>query len=336
MSIRWHRDKIRADLDGLGLLVDLLMIALVIINLSLILFDWLFSAAPVRELLGLLLPTFTAFYADTIHSDFIFWDLLFVSVYLTEFSIRWIIAIARQTHARWFYYPFIHWYDLLGCIPVGGFRWLRILRVISLLYRLQRTGIVDLRETWLGKTLLRYYGILVEEISDRVVINVLEGAQNEISQGSPLTHRIESQVLAPRRPELVDFAARRLIDISSRTHQRWRAPLGDYLTTLTDAALARTSSGARLAAIPVAGPRALALIGDTVRELGLALSDQLVADLQNDAHRGQLDALLDDLIRHAAGDREQLDRLLRETLLGILEQVKAEVAVQRWRQSAGQ
>src|SRR5690606_42147929 len=51
--------------------------------------------------------------------------LLFVSVYLTEFSIRWLVAIARRTHERWFYFPFVHWYDLLGCIPVGSFRWLQ-------------------------------------------------------------------------------------------------------------------------------------------------------------------------------------------------------------------
>ncbi|PKM21308.1 MAG: hypothetical protein CVV10_10030, partial [Gammaproteobacteria bacterium HGW-Gammaproteobacteria-14] len=229
MAVQWHREKLRFNLDGLGYLVDLLMIALVIINLALILFDWAFSAAPIQQGLGQLAPAFTAFYADTIHADFIFWDMLFVSIYLTEFSIRWIVAIARSTYHRWFFYPFVHWYDLLGCIPVGGFRWLRILRVISVLYRLQRAGIIDLRDTWLGLTVLKYYRILVEEVSDRVVLNVLNGVQREVRSGTPLVHRIESEVLAPRRHELVDFVATRLVSMISETHREWRDDLGGYL-----------------------------------------------------------------------------------------------------------
>lgn len=130
-------------------------------------------------------PGFHAFYRDTIHSNFLFYDLCFVAVYLTEFVIRWIVAIARGTYHRWFFYPFAHWYDLLGCIPVGSFRWLRILRVVGLLMRLQRMGIIDLSQTWLGQTILKYYNIVVEEISDRVVINVLSGAQREIGVAAP-------------------------------------------------------------------------------------------------------------------------------------------------------
>ena len=335
MAVEWHRERFRFNLDGLGLLVDVAMIVLVLVNLALILFDWLFSASVVHDGLMAAAPGFTTFYADTIHSDFMFWDLIFVSIYLTEFSIRWVIAILRGTYHRWFFYPFAHWYDLLGCIPVGGFRWLRILRVISLLYRLQRTGIIDLRYTWLGFTVLKYYRIVVEEISDRVVINVLDGAQREIRQGSPLVHRIESEVLEPRRAELVDFIVNRVVDVLARTHRDWRDGLGDYLSRLTDEALARTPSGARLAAIPVAGPRALALLGDTVRELGVALTDQLVDDLTNPENRETLDALVDGILRHAAGDRHELDRLLRETLLDILDQVKIQVAVQQWKQVEG-
>lgn len=336
MAVQWHRERFRLNMDGLGLIVDLAMIALVILNLGLILFDWMFSAQPVQAGLARLAPEFTAFYADTIHSDFIFWDMIFVSIYLTEFTVRWIIAIARKTHHRWFFYPFAHWYDLLGCIPVGGFRWLRILRVISLVYRLQRTGIIDLRYTWLGFTVLKYYRILVEEISDRVVINVLDGVQREVRQGSPLVHRIETEVLEPRRHELVDFIVSRVVDIVAQTHSQWRQGLGDYLSQLTDDALTRTPSGARLAAIPIAGPRALALIGDTVRELGVALTDQLVEDLTASENRDTLDSIVDGVLRHAAGDRQELDRLIRETLLDVLDQVKVQVAVQQWKETAAE
>jgi hypothetical protein len=330
-GIRWHRNQIKPGLDSLGLLVDLFMILLVVLNLGLILFDWLFSAQLVQSTLARFLPSFTSFYRDTIHSDFIFWDMMFVAVYLVEFHIRWAIAVARKTYHRWFFYPFAHWYDVLGCIPVGSFRWLRILRIISLLHRLQRHGIIDLRYTWLGFTVLKYYRIVVEEISDRVVISVLSNVHKEVREGSPIVHRIQDEVLAPRRPQLVHFASSRLVEIIARTHGQWRQDLGDYLSQLTDDAVARTPSGARLAAIPVAGPRALALLGDTVRELGVALTDQLVDDLTDPANRDTLDELIDGIIGHTVGNRRELDRLIRDTLLDVLDQIKAQVAVQNWK-----
>ena len=333
MNVRLHPEMFRASniWDRLGLLVDLLMITLVIVNLSLIVFDWLFALPWIQDRLASVAPDLTALYADTIHDNFFFYDLWFVGVYLTEFLIRWIIAAARQTYHRWFFFPFIHWYDLLGCIPVGGFRWLRTLRIISLLLRLQRLGVIDLRDTYIGATLLKYYKVLVEEVSDRVVLNVLDGVQREVSQGNPLMQRIQQEVLLPRQAKLVDFAAGRLISAAQETHADYREPLGRYLSHLTDEALGNTRSGARLAAIPVAGPRAVALIGEAVREVGVALVDQLIADISHPDYRDTVDKLLNDLIENSAGNTEQLNSLIRDTLMDVLDQVKQQVAVQNWK-----
>jgi len=332
MKIKLHPEKLKANLDSVGFLIDLFMIALVLFNLGLILFDWLFQVQFVQSGLATLLPAFHDFYRDTIHNDFLFYDLCFVAVYLTEFVVRWIAAIVRNTYHRWFFYPFAHWYDLLGCIPVGSFRWLRILRVVSLLLRLQRMGIIDLSQTWLGQTLIKYYTVVVEEISDRVVINVLSGAQKEIGGGSPLLHRIESEVLAPRQDRLVQFIAERIATATRKTHGEYRDELAGYFAHLTDEAIIRTQAGRRLAAIPVAGPRAIALLGEAVRETGSAFVDQLVDDLASPAHRPQLEQLLHDAIGAAMGEEgEQLDSLVRDTLMDILEQIKQQVAVQQWK-----
>lgn len=331
MKIRLHPEKLKVNLDTLGFAIDLGMIVLVVVNLGLILFDWLFQLPPVHGWLAGTLPAFHGFYSDTIHANFLFYDMCFVAIYLTEFTIRWIAAILRGTYYRWFFYPFAHWYDLLGCIPVGSFRWLRILRVASLLLRLQRMGVVDLSQTWLGETLLKYYRIIVEEVSDRVVINVLSGAQREINSGSPLIHRIEADVLKPRQDKLVSFVAKRLAHATQQSHGQYRDQLALYFIHLTDEALVRTQAGKRLAAIPVAGPRAIALMGEAVRETGTAFVDQLVDDVASPANRPQLEQLLNDLLEAAGGEGEQLNSLIRETLVDVLDQVKTQVAVQQWK-----
>ena len=331
MSVHLYLRKVKPGLDSLGFLIDLLMIALVIINLLWLTFDWLFGFGFISNHIAQLSPAFHEFYATEVHANFLYYDLWFVAVYLTEFSIRWAVAVARQTYHRWFFYPFIHWYDLLGCIPVGGFRWLRLLRVITLLSRLQRTGIIDMSDTAAGRFFIKYYNVLVEEISDRVVLNVLEGVQREVREGNPLLHRIESEVLAPRRQQLVDHLAERIIQASTGIHGRYRDALGEYLARLTDEALAATRSGARLAAIPVAGPRAISMIRETVQELGVALADQLLDDISATENRATLDRLLEDLLGDAIGDTNQISTLVQDTLLEVLEQIKAQVSVQRWK-----
>lgn len=331
MKLHVHPEKLRPDLNTLGFVVDVAMILLVVINLGWIVFDWVFAIGAVQDLFQRQTPAFFDFYKHRIHDNFLYYDLMFVAVYLTEFSIRWIIAIARGTHHRWFFFPFIHWYDLLGCIPVAGLRWLRVLRVVSLLLRLQRMGVIDMRDTWLGQTAIKYYRILIEELSDRVVINVLDGVQRQVGSGNPLVHRIEDEVLAPRKQELVDYLAVRIGNAARDAHGEYRADLGRYLSQLTDEALVRTDAGRRLAAIPVAGPRALALLGEAVREVGTALADQLVEDLNNPAYRPALDRLLGDLVSQAGGDREELNTLVQQTTLDIIEQIKAAVRVQQWK-----
>ncbi|MGB1466185.1 MAG: ion transporter, partial [Alcanivorax nanhaiticus] len=86
MKIKLHPEKLRPNLDTLGFLIDLFMITLVIANLALILFDWLFQVQPFQQLLAEQLPAFHQFYRDTVHADFLFYDLCFVAVYLTEFT----------------------------------------------------------------------------------------------------------------------------------------------------------------------------------------------------------------------------------------------------------
>lgn len=324
--------SVKRPLRKFELVDDVVMIVLVIINLHLIVFDWLFSVLAINSLLASVAPEFHQFYGSTIHADFFYYDLFFVAIFLSEFVIRWIIAVREKTYHRWFFYPFIHAYDLLGCIPIGAFRWLRLLRVVSLVYRLQRAGLIDLSKTAAWQFVQRYYQIVVEEISDRVVLNVLGGVQQQIQQGNPLVHRVQREVLQPRAKQLVDYIAERVITVIEASHERYRDDLGNYLVEFTEQALKNTRSGSKLAALPVVGPRVVMLVSETVRELGSALVEQLISDLTQAENRAKLDEVLITLFEDAAIETEQINQLVSDTLLDILEQIKAEVAKQQWKQ----
>ena len=93
MSVHFNLKRLRPNLDGLGFLIDVGMILLVIANLSLILFDWIYRVEAVQSAMETYTPDFYRFYSDSIHANFFEIDLAFVSVYLTEFVIRWSIGV---------------------------------------------------------------------------------------------------------------------------------------------------------------------------------------------------------------------------------------------------
>lgn len=334
ITINRQRLASRPLIERLGFLIDVGMILLVIANLSLIVFDWLFSAQVIQAIFARYSPSFHNFYLTTIHENFITIDLAFISIYLTELVIRWSVAIYRKTHHRWFFYPFVHWYDVLGCIPVGSFRWLRVLRLITLLHRMQRMGLVDLSGTYLGRTLIKYYKIIVEEVSDRVVINVLQGAQQEIASGSPLLHRIEENVLLPRKNLLAEFVVRKIAEVSRESHTLYHQKATDYLATLVDRSFTQTRQGARIAAIPIAGTRVRLRISETVKEVVESLLSELVKDLEAEENRVALEKLVLDAAHLIAPEGEELNSFIQQVITEVLDEVINQVSVKRWQLEA--
>lgn len=314
-----------------AVIVDLVMMVLILINLGLIIFDWLFAINLVQQLLSSYTPSFFAFYQHYIHAHFTEIDLAFVSIYITEFTVQWAVAIWRKRYHRWFFYPFIHWYDLLGCIPVGSFRWLRVLRVISIAIRLHKLELIDLRETYIGATAIKYYQVLVEEISDRVVINVLNGAQREITQGSPVLERVEKEVLVPHKTALLNMASNQITSSVAHAHQQHRDELGNYLGTLAQSVLQHSSLGRQLHQLPIAGKQLETLINRSTKDFGLALVDELTANITDPSNRHKLNQVLDSFLQGKDANDAPLTPLLQEIIFGIIEQVKTQIAVQNWK-----
>jgi len=222
MPLKFDRQKLRETRQTSWLLLDLAMVFLVLLNLGFIIFDTMYSAEAVHSALAGTVPAFNRFYAEQIHAHFIFYDLVFVSIFLAEFCFQWVMAVRRRRYARWYFYPFLHWYDLIGLIPIGSLRMLRLLRIISLLVRLQKMGVIDLSETRVYRFFEFYFKVFVDEVSDRVIIRTLDDVRREIQDEAPVTRQIISQVIAPQREALVEQLSRRigmLVERSYTNHQ---------------------------------------------------------------------------------------------------------------------
>lgn len=309
---------------------DGLIIMLVVINLGLLLFDTLYLIEPFQQTLASLSPSFDHFYTTTIHARFYTIDLVFVAIFVLDVLLGWAMAIAEKRYHRWFFYPFVHWYDVLGCIPLGGLRWLRALRIISLLYRLQRLSLIDMRRWYLVRGLYKYYGVLLEEISDRVAIRLLGSLQEEIRHSSRLSSRISEEILTPRKTQLVDEIVQRLHQGSSQLHIQNRDLITRYVHALVTRTLYESPEIKRLHKLPM-GQQLTRGLDQTLSQLAAQLVHEMLSSLRSpectQLMKHTIEGGLDSLLQTDA----RSDRVTEDVIVQMLELLKEQVATQRWK-----
>ena len=322
----------RSRRELLGLLDDVVMLVLIVINLTLIVVDWGFASPFVQTQLQSFAPALYTWYDQTIHQHFLLYDLIFVSIFLTEILVRWGVAIYRQRYRRWFFYPFVHWYDVLGCIPVGSLRSLRLLRIVAMVPKLQRTGLIDLRKTALYQTFTTYRDIVLEEISDRVTVRILDGLKTEMQSSHEVTARIAEEVIAPQREALIEAVTHRLQEATAVAYQTQQENFHAYLNSVIEDAVRENREIGTLASLPGVGRPVADLLESAIRDIVFTVVDQMVRDvcsLDNNQALTQVTAASAEALMSPRYD-PRLHRLSRSIVLQSLDVIKDHVQVRRW------
>lgn len=289
--------------------------------------------AIVKQLLSEYLPTFYTYYDLNIHRNFLSIDLLFVGIFIVELFVRWGMSIIRRTYHRWFFYPIVHWYDVLGCIPIASFRFLRILRIVSILYRLQRLSIIDLRKTYLFKVLKKYYEIIMEEITDSVMVKFIEGVQKELMMESAITDKIIAEVIVPRKGILIDWLSGRIAKAISGTYHEYRDEIHLYLEHLVGEALKGNKELKALKQVPVVGSFISKSLEKTVTDVTLNSVNGLMQDLAGGQHHALFHNITEHTVEGLMTQEEQghLSTATRQVLVESLELIKERIKVQQWK-----
>lgn len=265
--LNFDLEHLRSSRQGIWFLVDLLMLVLLIVNLMMILVDTLYRLPVTAEFVAASLPALKP-PLESLKQNFFVLDLGFVTLFLSEFLIRWAVAVKNKVYRRWFFYPFIHFYDVLGCIPLGAFRMLRFLRVFSIFYRLHKLQVIDLRKAGPVRFILFYYDVFMEELSDRVVVNVINGVQTDLASGSRLGRRVIDTLLIPRLGLLESSARQVSLRLSLAMQQEPDHPLGKALRTSVIASMQGNEDLRKLAeAMPMVGNVLHRRLEDLVAEI---------------------------------------------------------------------
>ena len=331
MDLKIDTGKLKSSHETPFLVVDVFMMFLILVNLAWLLFDTLFASELVQRGLFQLFPRFTDYYGTFIHPNFIVYDLGFVAIFLAELLIRWLIAVRQHVYHRWWFYPFIHWYDVLGCIPVGSFRWLRLLRVVSIVYRLEKKNIIDISSTPPVRFVIKYANVVMEEISNRVVVNVLSSLQDEIRKGTPVVNNIIEQVIRPRVPELLEWLRHKVHELSEHGFEAKKDAVRQYIDTMVADTFAANSGIHALEKVAVMGVPIAKIVERGVSQLIYDMADHVTGDIAK-ADTDLLIAELTDAISEKMVDiPPNFRNATREIAIEALEVVKDQAKVQKWK-----
>ncbi|MEJ2682403.1 MAG: hypothetical protein P8144_13295 [Gammaproteobacteria bacterium] len=304
---------------------DLVMLFLVSVNLSWFLLDALYEQPFINTVWASALPRFHNIYGKNFHTIFLQWDLIFVAIYVTEIVCRWGGSIVKKTYYRWWFYPFVHWYDVLGSIPLPSFHLLRLFRIVSLLYRLQRYQILDFSQTFLYRFLHTYFLALVEEVSDRVVLRVLDGIEAEIRAGNPVTHRMMIDVLGPNRDLLGQWLSHQLRTVLERSYLRRQEAVAHYIQHLVRHAIQDNAELARLAKTPVLGAYLIDSLENSIADITHGVLHRLASDLHSDDAASLIHEALDVLFVNISEPSGQASQLIENVLISLIDLLKSEV-----------
>ena len=329
LVLNFSYSKLKSSHEAPWLALDLFMLGLLVVNLVWLLFDSLYATSAFQSILNAISSGIVPAYAP-IHDNFVLYDLAFISVFLFEFCVRWVAAVVRKTYVRWYFFPFIHWYDLVGCIPLGGARIFRFLRIFSILYRLQKYEIIDLRDTAVYRFIAFYYDVLVEELSDRIVVKVLSDAQKDIAAGSPLIDDISKQVIASRLPILTQWLSSVMVHVGeSVEHQEHGVSVREHVQQSVGKAVRSNSQISTLKLVPVLG----STIENTLEQSITDIVTQSVINLLKDMTPEKID----DFVEHGIGRFSSEDQMLDQEVLKVvnecIELIKHHVSQQRWKAS---
>lgn len=323
---------IRHDTLGwkLFLIYDIFMMIIIVINLFCLsanafllsnFADWLFHFLHLESVLD--------YYKTQLHPWVKTTESWFIIFLITELSVRWLIAIVQKHHARWFFFPFIHWYEILAIIPY--LRFLRLIRAGVIAYRLQELGYVVIPPA-ITKRLQFYYSLVMEELSDRVVISVLDGVKRELDTSS--THKKIIHDLIDHHRTMFAATLTNILQETLATELKAREQeISKNVGQIVVKAIEDTPELTNLLRlIPIVGGR----LENQIHAIGHRLGENITQGLIQPFTTGSLTQpntqyrFIAEKISQMNIDNDSLEQLVESVVYESLESMRKQVAVKQW------
>ena len=311
--------------------IDVLMLFILTLNISWFIFDWFFALEGFNDYLSENVNSFYNSYLH-IHKNFLYYDLIFIGIYFIEFFIRWLVAVKQKLYYRWFLFPFIHIYDLLGMIPTGSWLVLRFIRLIPVIYKLNKLKIINISKTYFYKKLRKYYYIVVEEISDRVVINVLNGVQDEIKSGTNIAERVIKEIIIPKKELLINIISDKIRIISKGLFDIHKDELAEYVEQNVDIVFEKNKEAKMIKKIPVLGSTIQTTVKKSIKDIIYQVIENIINDITTTNNQDKIKEISNTIFDSFISDfYKDIDEILDTIVIDTIDIFKDQVKIQQWK-----
>lgn len=313
---------------------DILMLGLLMIDLTLIFVDGVLMSALIANI-----ATWVGFdttlhtYYTQHHEALATIGGVFTLFWITELTVRWIIAIVNHTYHRWFFFPFVHWYEVLACFP--ALRALRLLRAVVIIKRLHKIGIKVIPQSWV-KSARFYCGVILEELSDRVILTAINNIREQIKGSKPHEKLIQDAINKNRivfeNAILEILRAELSPKLSLAFHGQMADQLSSDISLAVEQALIDTPELKKyLKLVPVAGN----LIENQITAIGKNMAKNITISINSHLfHEKTLDALMVQIAKGVANvdtNHPALQELISRAAEDMLNAFEQQIKIQQWK-----
>lgn len=275
------------------------------------------------------LPQVLQYYKTELHPWVVITESWFIIFLCIELGVRWFIAIINKHHARWFFFPFIHWYEILAIIPM--LRFLRLIRVVVIGYRVHELGYKVIPDG-LKKRILFYYSVIMEELSDRVVITVIDGIKQELDTSS--THKQIIHDLVDHHREMFSVVLAEILQESLAVELKaYQQQIGDGVGQIVRQAIEDTPQLTQLLRlIPIAG----GMIENQIQNIGQQLGENITQGLIEPFTSGSVlqpnttYQLISEKVSNLNIENQKLEELVESVVNESLESLRKQVKIKQW------
>lgn len=275
------------------------------------------------------MPQILTFYKSELHPWVVKTESWFITFLIVELAIRWFFAIIHKHHQRWFFFPFIHWYEVLAIIPY--LRFLRLIRSGIIAYRLHELGYNVIPQSLMKRGYF-YYNVVMEELSDRVVITVIDSVRKELDTSS--THKkIIHDLVNHHRDMFATTVAQVLQETLAKELKTQQKTIADGVGQVVIKAIEDTPELTQLLRlIPIVGGR----IEQQVHSIGQRLGENITQGLIEPFVAGTTSqpnpqfVLISNKLSQLNIENGALEQLVESVVYESLESLRKQVAVKQW------
>lgn len=317
----------------LFLIYDIFMVFIIVFNLFCLgmnfflmsnIGEWFFNTIHLYSVLE--------FYRSYLHPWVITTEAWFIIFLIVELVIRWLLSIIQKHHARWWFFPFIHWYEIVAIIP--HFRFLRLFRAGIIAYRLHELGYKVIPDSIRLKAIF-YYRVVMEELSDRVVITVIDGIKHELDTSS--SHKKIIHDLVDHHRQLFTVTLSSMLQESlAKALQQQQPIITQKVGHIVNQAIEDTPELTQLLRlIPIVGSR----IEQQIQSIGQRLGENITAGLIEPFTAGSFERtnenylLIAEKVSQLNIDNQYLEELVESVVYESLEAIRKQVKVKQWQQT---